>query len=85
MSIDFSYLTARKPSGCERGFQEFLDAWEITTSFFRISERPDDARLPLTGNLAIAGERRQHAFVAHVLAPSFEFLWTFAELFAEAG
>jgi len=34
----FSYLTARKPSGCERGFQDFLDAWEITIPFFRIVE-----------------------------------------------
>src|SRR5262249_8151528 len=39
----------------------------------------------LTRDFAVAGERCQDTFVPHVLAPGLEFLWTFAELLAEAG
>lgn len=69
------------PGSCESCFQYLLDGWIITT----FTERSDDMGLPLAGNLAVTGKCCQHAFVSHVLAPSLEFLWAFAELLAEAG
>jgi hypothetical protein len=73
------------PGDCESSFQHFFDGWKITARRFLVIERSDDMRLPLTGNLAVAGECCQHAFVSHVLAPGLEFLRASAELLAEAG